>query len=126
MLGGLRCWAQAWFVVFCVLGGQTAWAGTTGVIRGVVTEKETGKQMRGVTVVATSPALQGEEAALTDTEGRYRLSNLPPGIYKVSFIFVETSVDRLNVEVNVDKTVGLDTAIPISGATGETVTVQAP
>ncbi len=119
--------AKAWVVLLCLVGAQLAapaYAGTTGAVRGTVTEKETGKPMGGVTVVATSPALQGEEAALTDTEGRYRLINLPPGVYKVMFIFVDTTIERTKVEVNVDKTVSLDAAIPTSGAAGESYVIE--
>jgi hypothetical protein len=39
----------------------------------------------GVTVTATSPALQGERTTVTTANGRYWLAALPPGDYEVTF-----------------------------------------
>ncbi len=58
-------------------------AQTTGTIIGVVTDASTGKPVAGALVVATSPNLQGEQTAMTDEAGNYRLSLLPPGAYKL-------------------------------------------
>lgn len=56
-------------------------AQTTGSIRGVV---ETGQTpLPGVTVEAKSPNLQGSRTSVTDSEGRFNLPSLPPGVYAV-------------------------------------------
>jgi hypothetical protein len=67
-------------------GTARAQAGTLGNIIGKAGD-ETGAVLPGVTVTATSPALQVPSVtALTDTEGNYRLRDLPaPGVYRVSF-----------------------------------------
>jgi hypothetical protein len=60
----------------------TAGAQTTGQIEGVVNDDQ-GAPLPGVTVEATSPALQGTKVAASDTGGSFRLVFLPPGSYTV-------------------------------------------
>ncbi|HLL21273.1 MAG TPA: carboxypeptidase-like regulatory domain-containing protein, partial [Kofleriaceae bacterium] len=49
---------------------------TVGSVRGVIRDKSTGEPALGATVVATSPALVGEQVVLTDTDGAYFFSAL--------------------------------------------------
>jgi hypothetical protein len=44
-----------------------------------------GLAVPGVTVTATSPAVQGPRVETTDTTGSYRFVNLPPGTYAIAF-----------------------------------------
>jgi len=57
----------------------------TGNLAGVVTDEEN-SPLPGVTIEATSPNLMGKATAVTDSMGRFRLVNLPPGAYEVKFI----------------------------------------
>src|SRR6267378_8584673 len=70
------------------LATETVWAqaGTLGNIMGKAAD-ETGGVLPGVTVTATSPALQVPHVTtVTDAEGNYRLRDLPaPGMYRVVF-----------------------------------------
>src|SRR5881296_2584477 len=70
------------------LATETAWAqaATLGNIIGKAAD-ETGGVLPGVTVTATSPALQVPNVTtVTDAEGNYRLRDLPaPGMYRVVF-----------------------------------------
>src|SRR5438105_12765669 len=72
---------------FC-LWTDNAWAqaGTLGNIIGKAAD-QTGAVLPGVTVTATSPALQVPNiTGVTDAEGNYRLRDLPaPGTYRVVF-----------------------------------------
>lgn len=55
-------------------------------IAGVVTNQLTGQPIAAVTVVVTGPALQGPESELSDEQGRYLITQLPPGEdYQVRF-----------------------------------------
>ena len=57
-------------------------AQTTGSIRGTV--ETGGTPLPGVTVEARSPNLQGSRSAVTDSDGRFNLTLLPPGAYTVT------------------------------------------
>ena len=55
------------------------------VINGTLTDS-TGGVLPGVTVEASSPVLiEGTRAAVTDSQGVYRIVDLRPGTYRVTF-----------------------------------------
>jgi hypothetical protein len=87
-----------------------------------------GAVMPGVTVEASSPALiERVRSAATDDAGQFRITNLSPGIYTVTFTLTGfNTVKRDGIEltgnftatVNADLTVGaLEETITVSGAT---------
>src|SRR5215471_1392198 len=65
-----------------LLSGSFALAQTTGSIRGVVIGPDSAP-LPGVSIEATSTNLQGARTATSDREGRFILSLLPPGSYRV-------------------------------------------
>src|SRR6266567_3538343 len=71
-----------------------AQSNTTGAIQGVVKDKKSGDAMAGVTVVATSPAMAQTQTQITDDKGFYKISDLPPGDYLVTFYYADLSVDQ--------------------------------
>src|SRR5512147_236806 len=89
-----------------------AFAQTTGTIIGVVTDASTGKPVAGALVVATSPNLQGEQSAVTDNAGNFRVTLLPPGQYKLA-VQLEgfKPAERSDVTVRTDKTIRANLAI---------------
>ncbi|MGC4081155.1 MAG: carboxypeptidase regulatory-like domain-containing protein [Vicinamibacterales bacterium] len=110
-----------------------AQGGTPGAIAGVARDA-TGGVLPGVTVEAASPALiEKVRSAITDEQGQYRIIDLRPGVYTVTFTLPGFStVRRENIEitaaftanVNGDLRVGgLEETITVSGA-GPTVDVQ--
>src|SRR6188472_4067196 len=92
------------------------------------TVKDTsGAVMPGVTVEAASPALiEGVKSAITDENGSYRIGDLRPGTYKLTYTLPGfNTVIREGVElqgnftatVNIDLTVGtLQESVTVSGA----------
>lgn len=50
-------------------------------IIGTVVDAATKQPIPDVVVTATSPNLQGEQTVVTDSQGNYRIPQLPPGIY---------------------------------------------
>src|SRR5262245_22839184 len=79
---------SAWLLlVGCMLLPATAWAqADSGNIAGVVRDTS-GAVMPGVTVEASSPALiEKVRAAVTDGQGLYRIVDLRPGTYTVTFV----------------------------------------
>ncbi len=58
---------------------------SSGSIDGIVSDNS-GAALPGVTVTASSPALQVKQVSgVTDAEGRYRLIDLPRGTYQIDF-----------------------------------------
>ena len=116
----LSLWAVA------LLVSMTAWAqsSTTGTIEGRVRD-QAGNGIAGASV--TGIANRSPSAAVTDSQGRYTLANLPPGTYKVraeapgkSAVVLDDIVVSIGTRSRVDITL-------VAGQTETvTVTAQAP
>jgi hypothetical protein len=98
-------------------------SGIAGVVR-----DSSGAVLPGVTVEASSPALiEQSRTAVTDSQGRYNIVDLRPGVYTVTFTLTGFStVRRAEVQlppvftatINADLKVGtLEETITVSGAT---------
>jgi len=96
---------------------------TTGIISGSVKGGD-GSLLPGVTVTATSPALQGSRVAYTGPNGDYILRGLPPGKYAVTFEMSGLASTDKNVNVELGQTSQLDVQLNQSTKT-ETITVVA-
>lgn len=111
-----------------VLFLATAVTAQTGTIAGVVRDT-TGAVLPGVTVEASSPALiEKVRTATTTEEGQYRIIDLRPGSYVVTFTLTGFSVVRregIELSGGVTVTVSVDLQV---GSLEETLTVsgQAP
>jgi hypothetical protein len=100
----------AMIVVLVLAGSASSFSQgvQTGTIRGAVRDQQN-LPVPGATVTVTSATLQGARTVVTDSDGAYALSNLPPGQYQVKFelngfttVTQSTSVLLgLTVEVNV-------------------------
>jgi len=92
-------------------------------IAGVVTDA-TGGVLPGVTVDAASPSLiEGSRVAVTDGEGRYSITALRPGVYRVTFTLPGFStVIREGVELTAQFTANINAELRV-GAIEESVTV---
>ena len=86
--------------------------GQTGAIDGVVVDPQ-GSNLIGVTVTASSPALNEPVVAVTDVSGAFRVGSLPPGTYSVLISLDGFDPQRLdgirldNDTITVDVTLGL-------------------
>src|SRR5260370_35585876 len=102
----------------------SAAASTTnpGSLEGLVTDPN-GAVVKGATVTATSPNLISPQTATTGDSGRYQISNLPPGKYKIT---VEGSnfakFEQGDISVNLGRTASGDAQLQLAGAS-VTVTV---
>ncbi|MDE3154550.1 MAG: TonB-dependent receptor [Acidobacteriota bacterium] len=95
----------------------------TGTLRGVVHDAQ-GLVVPGVTVVVTSPALQGDRTVVTGTDGLYVLRTLPPGVYQVAFSLDGFDPVSKQVTVPLGGAVEQDITLAVKGH-AETVTVTA-
>lgn len=108
-----------------LLFAGVASAQTTGTVIGVVTDASTGKPVAGALVLATSPNLQGEQTAVTDNSGNFRLPLLPPGQYKLG-VQLEgyKPAERGDIAVRLDKTIRANLAMVPEAVTIEEQVVR--
>ncbi len=95
----------------------------TGTLRGIVQDAQ-GLVVPGVTVVVTSPALQGAREVVTGVDGVYVLRTLPPGDYQVAFSLDGFETVTRKVTVPLGAAVQQDVSLAVQGH-AETVTVTA-
>jgi len=98
-------------------------AQTLGTLAGSVKDAS-GAVLPGVTVEAASPALiEKTRSAVTDGTGLYRIVNLPPGAYTITFTLQGFStVKREEVQVAAATTITIDAELRV-GTVEETITV---
>ena len=100
-----------------------SFAAAQTVLAGTVTDSS-GAVLPGVTVEAASPVLiEKVRVATTDSSGQYRIVDLRPGLYKITFTLPGfTTVIRENVEVSGNQTISIGADMRV-GQVQETVTV---
>jgi hypothetical protein len=65
-------------------------------LAGIVRDFETGETLAGVTVIAASPSIAGEQAAITDENGSYVLE-LPPATYTATFYYLDHTIEETDL-----------------------------
>src|SRR5687768_9957732 len=100
-----------------------AQTGVSGSIAGVVRDA-TGGILPGVTVEASSPSLiEKVRTAVTDSQGQYRIVDLRPGSYRITFTLPGFSVvSRDGVELTTGFTATVNAELRV-GSIEETVEV---
>ena len=111
------------FLLAVIPAGVAAQSATSGAIAGVVRDA-TGAVLPGVTVEAASPALiEKVRTVTTDGEGNYRIVDLRPGTYLVTFTLSGFSVVRREgIELTGTFVATVDVDLRV-GALEETITV---
>jgi outer membrane receptor protein involved in Fe transport len=95
---------------------------TTGAIQGRVVEKLSKEAAPGIIVTIEGPNLISAQSAFTDEDGRYKISELPPGEYTVTFAGEEATVVRTGILVNANQTTSVFQALK----RGEVVEMRVP
>jgi hypothetical protein len=97
---------------------------STGSIAGLVRDTS-GAVMPGVSVEASSPALiERTRSAVTDTQGQYKIVDLPPGVYTVTFALTGfNTVRREGIELTASFTAPVNAELRV-GELQETITVS--
>jgi hypothetical protein len=119
---------RLWIVIATVVIGSIAAlssAETTGRIAGRVID-ESGGALTGIAVEARSPSLQGARATVTDSDGRFRLSALPPGLYALAASRPGFTRAERMVTVGLDSTATADFTLRASATEELTVLGEAP
>src|SRR3954464_12834190 len=109
--------------VVCLAVWPTIASAQTSSIAGVVKDAS-GGVLPGVTVEAASPALiEKVRSAVTDGEGQFKIINLRPGTYSVTFTLTGFSnIKREGIELTSDFTASVNADLKV-GAVAETITV---
>jgi hypothetical protein len=101
---------------------QGGGASSTGTIQGRVTDAQ-GAVLPGVTVIATSPALLGQQTAVTSETGNYRFPAVPPGTYVLSYELAGfNTVKREGIQITLGFTANVNVELALA-TLQETVTV---
>src|SRR5947209_15401231 len=99
-------------VVFLVPGAAFAQRSTTGTVTGKVVDSS-GAVLPGVTVSLKSPEALGQFTGVTDGQGTYRVTNLPPATYEIRAelagfgTVIRNAPVRLNAVTEVDFTLSV-------------------
>ena len=101
--------ARPWVAVLAVVlamsvsssAAPPAFAQGTSAISGTARDS-TGSLLPGATVTATNAATRAERSAVTDSEGRYRLTGLPAGSYEIRVALGGFRTEIRTVELNAD------------------------
>jgi len=109
-------------IMLVLMVGVSAWAGTTGKIAGIVTDKETGEPLPGVNVVIIGTTT----GAATNINGEFFIINVPPGNYTLRANLIGyRPVEVKNVQVSVDLTTTIDFQLTTQAVEMGTITVEA-
>jgi hypothetical protein len=101
---------------------QGGGASSTGTIQGRVTDAQ-GAVLPGVTVTATSPALLGQQTAVTSETGNYRFPAVPPGTYTIAYELPGfNTVKREGIQITLGFTANVNVELALA-TLQETVTV---
>ena len=72
----------------------------------------------------TSPAIAQTQTAITDENGQYKVAQLPPGDYLVTFYYADITVERSGIHVGVEKTTPVFQKLNTQAAGGETIKID--
>ena len=87
---------------------------TTGGLSGTVKDGS-GAVLPGATVSVTGPNIVGAQTAITNEQGFYRIINLPPGEYQVSFALTGfKTVNRKGVRVGLGQQIEENASLEVS------------
>jgi hypothetical protein len=116
-------WVAVALLVLGVPGVVGAQSANTAAIAGVARDA-TGAVLPGVTVEAASPALiEKVRTAVTDAQGNYKIVDLRPGTYTVTFTITGfSSFKREGLELTTGITANVNAELKV-GSLAETVTV---
>src|SRR4029079_18270071 len=114
-------------MVFALTAVGLAQSTTTGSVGGVVTNPNK-EVVPGATITAKNVGTNKEETATTDDTGRFKVSNLQPGIYSVSVNAAGFSqITQENVVVEVGRETSLEVSLSVGPVTGTVdVSAEAP
>ena len=102
-----------------------AMAQTTGGLQGQIIDASTQQPVAEAVVIATSPALQGEQTAVTDASGSFEISLLPAGVYKLDIQREGYKpYTQADLTVRLDKTIKIKLQLLPDSISGEQMVIE--
>jgi TonB-dependent receptor len=99
------------------LGALPAWA--QGTIYGVVTDSLSGDVLPGANVYLVGTG----KGSATDIEGRYRITNVPPGVYTLRVSYLSYQTKNLLLRIEGTETIALDIALVPEAIGGQEIII---
>lgn len=90
-----------------------------GAIFGTARDAKTGELLAGVTVTAF--ARDAAQTAITDEDGYYQITDLPPDVYTVTFYYLDSTLEHAGVAVAARKSTPVYTKLYTSPEPGITI-----
>jgi hypothetical protein len=111
------------FLIFIIcFVSQSALAGTTGKISGIVTDSRSGEPLAGVNVLIEGLTM----GAATDPNGFYYIINIPPGEYTLEATYIGyQTTKQTNIIVQTDLTTKINFVLVEAAIEGETIEIVA-
>ena len=101
---------------------SAVYAGTTGKLRGTITDASSKEPLISANVVLKGTSL----GATSDIDGNYTIINIPPGVYSVSISMIGYRKIQINdVRVDVDLTTNQDASLQQESVELETMVITA-
>ncbi len=91
----------------------SAQSATTGAVEGRVTDARTGEPLPGVTVWVTGDTMPEPQTTMTEGDGTYKVTQLLPGTYTVTFYADALVVRHENVRVGANDSVSIHPKIKL-------------
>ncbi len=112
-------------VIASAWGSASAQSVTTGAVQGRVLDKATKEPLAGVTVVAIGASPE-PQSALTEEDGTYKITELLPGDYVVTFYVGDITIARPGVRVRANDVVSVHQTIGLTDQPGQIIEVESP
>ncbi|HVK85577.1 MAG TPA: TonB-dependent receptor [Kofleriaceae bacterium] len=111
------------FLIVGVAASAHAQSATTGAVEGRVTDKATREPLAGAIVSVIGE--NGEpQTAITESDGTYKITELLPGVYTVSFFVDAITVSRKAVRVGANDVTPVHQAITLDGSGGDIIEIH--
>ncbi|MEA3500678.1 MAG: TonB-dependent receptor [Candidatus Marinimicrobia bacterium] len=109
-------------IITTIFSVSLLFSGTTGKIKGIVTDASNGEPLIGCNVIISGTSY----GAASSMDGSYMILNIPPGNYDIMFSMIGYQKLMVkNVNVSIDFTTQLNNELPIKAIAGEMITVVA-